>query len=352
MAEQFTDNFSFSYYAEHDSGWHTGRNNSIIALDAYLKEIGTGPNFLPSTLFQIDTDSDGIPQLWTISADSCTITQALVASEVYGFAKKIQITISNSSGSTKYPEFKISSQVPPELKVIFSAWLKSADLAVQLRMYDGTTNFDSTAQVEATVARRDKAGTIDTSATDLDVIVRITVPNGTVTKVVDVHLPMLQVGTKVCSFVPSVGEMAQFLANDIFTNNITVYSNATFTDLTISNDLSVGNDLTVTNDLNVSGKTITAGQREEINITAKTANYTIVATDENIKCDTSGGAFWVKMPATPTAGDTYAIILETAGNDLTVDGNGKNIIGASTAVLTTSNESITLIYGGTQWSLK
>ncbi len=105
-------------------------------------------------------------------------------------------------------------------------------------------------------------------------------------------------------------------------------------------------------DADIGGNLITTGRIVKINTTAKTANYTALATDENILCDTSGGAFTILLPASPESGRVHTIILETAGNDLTVSGNGKNIVGAANAILTVANEAVQLIYNGTQWSIK
>jgi hypothetical protein len=104
--------------------------------------------------------------------------------------------------------------------------------------------------------------------------------------------------------------------------------------------------------LDVTGTVGSDGRIEAINTTAKTANYSISVTDENILCDTSGGAFTVTLPASPESGRVYTIILETAGNTLTISGNGKNILGASTGTLSKAGDAVQLVYNGTQWSLK
>jgi len=104
--------------------------------------------------------------------------------------------------------------------------------------------------------------------------------------------------------------------------------------------------------LDVQGTIRSDGRIEEINTTAKTGNYTVLSTDENILCDTSGGAFTVTLPATPEDGRVYTVILETAGNVLTISGNGNNIVGSATAQLTSVDDAVQLIYNGTQWSIK
>lgn len=96
----------------------------------------------------------------------------------------------------------------------------------------------------------------------------------------------------------------------------------------------------------------TIGRIEEINTTAKTANYTVTTSDDIVLCDSSGGAFTVTLPASPENGRTYTIVLETGGFTLTVDGNGKNINGTSTKLMASTGSAMQIIYNGTQWSIK
>jgi len=103
--------------------------------------------------------------------------------------------------------------------------------------------------------------------------------------------------------------------------------------------------------LDVSGKLTTgSGRVEKINPLAKTANYTILDTDHNTWSDTSGGAFWNKLPLAPNIGERHNIILDTIGNTLTVDGNGQNINGSATWSMTTKS-TMQLIYNGNQWDI-
>lgn len=96
----------------------------------------------------------------------------------------------------------------------------------------------------------------------------------------------------------------------------------------------------------------TLGKLEAINAAAKTANYTVAVTDENILCDTSGGAFTITLPAAPETGRLYAVILKVAGNNLAIDGNGNNINGSASIALTTANEAVQLVYDSSQWNIK
>ncbi len=221
MASHTTTNYGFTYYDQYEISWHTGMNNNFINLDGLLanvetdvKEIGS-LNFLPHTLFQRDSNSDGIPDLWTVNEDSCTITKSLPASEIMGFAQKIKLDISNATGLAKTVEFRLSAQAPPGLSLTFSAWLNSPDLAAYLRVFDGTSNFDSTSQVYAAAARVEQAASIDAGASAVDVMVRIDVPDGTINKTVEIHLPMLNVGDKASAFVPSSGEMKALFVDNL-----------------------------------------------------------------------------------------------------------------------------------------
>ncbi|MBI5789276.1 MAG: hypothetical protein HZA78_10520 [Candidatus Schekmanbacteria bacterium] len=222
MSEQTTTNYGFSYYQQYDINWHTGMNNNFINLDSLLSNIeqdikDTGSvNFIPHSLFTKDSNTDGIPELWTLSADGCSIAQSLLTSEIMGFAKKCQLTVSNSSGVTKYPELKISGLIPPNSALTFSAWLKSPDLAVQLRINDGTNNFDTVAQIEPAAVVREKAVAIAASISSINLSIRITVPNDTVSKVVEIQLPMLNMGDKAAAYCPAPGEMSALLTNDLY----------------------------------------------------------------------------------------------------------------------------------------
>jgi len=96
----------------------------------------------------------------------------------------------------------------------------------------------------------------------------------------------------------------------------------------------------------------TLGRVEAINTTPDTANYTLLATDDNRVADTSGGVFTYTLPASPEDGRIYTILLETAGNTLTIDGNGNNIMGSATTTMGTAYDAVQLIYNGTQWLAK
>jgi hypothetical protein len=86
----------------------------------------------------------------------------------------------------------------------------------------------------------------------------------------------------------------------------------------------------------------------------KTANYT-TQDGEGVLADTSGGAFTVTLPATPTVGDT--VVVADAGaafgtNNLTIGRNGSTINGtAENLICDITGVSVTLVYDGTTWEV-
>ena len=81
--------------------------------------------------------------------------------------------------------------------------------------------------------------------------------------------------------------------------------------------------------------------------TKKTANFTAVS-GEGYFCDTSGGAFTLTLPSSPSAGDIVALkdyASSFGTNNLTLGRNGSNLNGtASDSPRNTNNESLTLVY--------
>jgi hypothetical protein len=86
----------------------------------------------------------------------------------------------------------------------------------------------------------------------------------------------------------------------------------------------------------------------------KTANYTAVS-GNRIVANTSGGAFTITLPASPSAGN-YVEISDGGGafqtNNLTISRNGSAIMGLSEDMtLSTNNISVGLVYNGTTWRI-
>jgi len=86
----------------------------------------------------------------------------------------------------------------------------------------------------------------------------------------------------------------------------------------------------------------------------KTANYT-TQTNEGVLANTSGGAFTVTLPATPSLGD-QVVIADIGGafdtNNLTVGRNGETIEGAAQdLILDIRDVSVQLVYDGSTWQV-
>jgi len=89
-------------------------------------------------------------------------------------------------------------------------------------------------------------------------------------------------------------------------------------------------------------------------VTSVTGTYQVLVTDDYLAITTLAAPFTITMPANPVSGDTYQI-KDTTGNaatsNVTIAGNGNNIDGAASFVLTSAYASVTLTYTGTQWSI-
>ena len=79
----------------------------------------------------------------------------------------------------------------------------------------------------------------------------------------------------------------------------------------------------------------------------KTANFTAVS-GEGYFCNTSGGAFTLTLPSSPSVGDIVALKdygSSFATNNLTIARNGSNMNGAAAdSARSSDNESLTLVY--------
>jgi hypothetical protein len=86
----------------------------------------------------------------------------------------------------------------------------------------------------------------------------------------------------------------------------------------------------------------------------KTSNYNAV-NNEGVLCNTSGGAFTVTLPSSPSSGN-QVIILDVGNafgtNNLTVGRSGSTIAGlAEDLVLDITGVSVQLLYDGTTWEV-
>jgi hypothetical protein len=72
------------------------------------------------------------------------------------------------------------------------------------------------------------------------------------------------------------------------------------------------------------------GFQRNVKTTIIDSNYNALYSDEIIPVDSSGGTFTITLPASPVNGQYFVVIQETGGNNVTIDGNGKNINGSGT----------------------
>lgn len=97
------------------------------------------------------------------------------------------------------------------------------------------------------------------------------------------------------------------------------------------------------------------GINRQIHSTIVFANspYTVLSTDDFLPVDVSGGAITINLPATPLLGKGYTIAHvngNAATNNITVNGNGFNIIGAGTFVINTNFQELTVVFNGLNWT--
>lgn len=110
---------------------------------------------------------------------------------------------------------------------------------------------------------------------------------------------------------------------------------------------------------NNSDATLTiAGSGSEIHTitTVTTSPYTVLSTDEFLAVNTTGGAITILLPNTPATGLVY-YIKDSKGNSavnaitVTTVGGTKDIDGATSYVISTNYQSISVIYDGAAYEV-
>jgi hypothetical protein len=90
-------------------------------------------------------------------------------------------------------------------------------------------------------------------------------------------------------------------------------------------------------------------------VTNADSPVTSTAVDDMVHCDCSSGAITVNLPAAATVGAGWHLNvgkIDTAGNAVTIDGNGSETIGGSaTQVLTLPHEAMDIESDGTNWRI-
>ena len=93
-------------------------------------------------------------------------------------------------------------------------------------------------------------------------------------------------------------------------------------------------------------------QEHNASVTYTSGTHTITNGYELIICDSSGGTVTVNLPdATESMGKKYYFKKTTAAHTVVIAGTGQDIDDAPTKVLTTKNETCTVISNGVQWWL-
>ncbi len=89
-------------------------------------------------------------------------------------------------------------------------------------------------------------------------------------------------------------------------------------------------------------------------ITNASSPYTVASTDYLISANSTSSVITINLPATPTTGRTVKIkdVLGTsATNNITIQGNGANIDGSSSYVISDNYEAVMVTFTGTIWSI-
>ena len=83
-------------------------------------------------------------------------------------------------------------------------------------------------------------------------------------------------------------------------------------------------------------------------------SYSIIISDDFIPVDSTLNAISIILPTSPLFGETHTISDVTgaaATSSITINGNGKNIVGASTYVISSAYGTITVTFNGLNWSI-
>lgn len=97
------------------------------------------------------------------------------------------------------------------------------------------------------------------------------------------------------------------------------------------------------------------GQRRHVtSISSAGGTYAVLADDDYIAITLLAVPFQINLPATPTLGDTFTI-KDTTGdagtNNVTVSGNGNNVDGSTTFLLSQPYAAAIFTFTGSQWSV-
>lgn len=131
---------------------------------------------------------------------------------------------------------------------------------------------------------------------------------------------------------------AQFIASGSIVNltaSFVTVNNGTFT---VSTGLST-----------LAGIKNTAGMIRHVRTVISSGN--ILTTDDIIKVGTLTGSIALTLPSSPTQNYEFKFLSGVLAFNVTISGNGNNIMGTSDYVLSTDYESVTLTWTGSEWSV-
>jgi len=86
------------------------------------------------------------------------------------------------------------------------------------------------------------------------------------------------------------------------------------------------------------------------NIVAKTANYTVLPTDDVIICGAGNESFTITLPPVATVGTGKVYFIKNVGSGtITVDGNGSETIDGDATRTLNQNDCLQIESNGTGW---
>jgi len=141
----------------------------------------------------------------------------------------------------------------------------------------------------------------------------------------------------------------------------------TVTNVTVAADSGVGGSITTSGTITISGgtgvTTSVSGTDVTVNTSAasylstvtKATNYTVLAGNDVVFCNVSGGSITITLPSAATDGRVIRVVdlgsASPSGNQVTIDGNGNAISGASTQTLNSQYQSIIVVGNGSDYFL-
>lgn len=117
-----------------------------------------------------------------------------------------------------------------------------------------------------------------------------------------------------------------------------------------------GSGSVILSKLQVTGQATMSASQVANYVTTATTPYVVLTTDYFISMDSTGGAKTVQLPNVPTTGRVFVIKdhAGTAGTNaitVTTVGGVVNIDGATTFVMNTNNQAISLIFNGLSYEI-